>query len=141
MAGFQNAQYTPNKGQKIVRWIFYAPAVYVVGSYLYWPVLKVIGVLFVGDFHFMDHVLIVHGEAPFWSVVLFSPLTLLYHLLTSVLIGYCTVDFVYEYVHGVPEPPHAFLIIFSSLLISFAGAACMVGGVSALFRRMWARKK
>jgi len=140
MAGFRNARYAPNKGQKLVRWIFCAPAVYVVGSYLYWPVLKMIGVLFVGDFHFMDRVVIIHGDAPFWSVVLFSPLTLVYHLLTSVSPGDSTVDFVYEYVHGLPEPPHAFLIIFSSLLISFAGAACMVWGVSALIRRKWARK-
>jgi len=61
--------------------IAFSPVAYCAGSYLYWPVLKVLGTLAYGSFHFEDTCEVVHGGMPFPIIVLFSPVTLPLHLL------------------------------------------------------------
>jgi len=134
MANLNNSRASPEFGRRLLGLLLCGFAVYVIGSYVYWPVLKLVGTLVLSDFHFEDRVVIVHGDAPFWSVLLFSPVTFLYHFLES-LPPRPTVEFVSEY-RRYPYPPHALLIVGSSVLIAFGAATCLVWFSLFLLRRI-----
>jgi hypothetical protein len=123
-----------DRGHRVVRGLLCACVVYVVGAYFYWPVLKIVGVLVLGEFHFEDRVVLIHGDAPFWSVVLLSPLTLIYHVMES-LPPWPTVAFVSEYTH-YPYPPYAFPIVGASLLLAFGTAAGLLRACLFFLRRI-----
>lgn len=126
-----------NKRSPVVRStigrLVYAPLAYLLTSYLYWAVLKAVGVLLVGNFHYQDNVSLVHGGAPFWLVVVFGPLTFPFHLMESID-TMPTVAFIQEYRYGFNDPPHALLIVLLSAAISTAVSALAVLAVTRLLR-------
>ena len=117
----------------LIRTVVLSPVVYLLTSYLYWAVLKVVGVLMVGSFHYEDEISLVHGGAPLWLVVVFSPLTFPFHLMESIS---CqpTVAFITEFRYGWRAPPHALLIVLLSATISFVLAAAIIWAAIKAFR-------
>jgi len=117
-------------GRKILRRLVLFGIACALASYAYWPALKGIGTQVYGEFHFEDRCQIVHGGVSFKTVVILSPLTVVYHLLVST--GCDTVDWIEEFRYAVPQPKGGTAVVLGSLLAALVVSSLMVWLVAVL---------
>lgn len=110
---------------RLTRFVIICAISYVPATYLYWAVMKMMGVLLFGAFQFKDRFAgAPHGYIDFWQMVCISPISVPIDLLVGLVsLPACGLGYAEPNMGGSPRN---FVFVLAAFVVAMALVACAV---------------